>query len=183
MKDDKSTCDFAIFFIFYSSNLNIFDLWHINQEFFQFTRINIFSTTNNHILDTACNAIVSVFALYTKVSRVQKSVFINDFSCGFWHFVISFHDVITTTAHFTLYPNWTFFVCFRIQNFYFDIWKFITNSCCSYFWTLVPTALCHTWTCFCQTVYRCDFFHIHFVHNGFHQLYRTTCPCHNSSTK
>lgn len=60
LQDDKSTNRFTIFLRGNPCYLNILYSIKFIKEFFDFTWIDIFTTTNNHILDTSCDPVISV---------------------------------------------------------------------------------------------------------------------------
>ena len=60
LQDDKSTNRFTILLRGNPRYLNILYSIKFIKEFFDFTWIDIFTTTNNHILDTPCDPVISV---------------------------------------------------------------------------------------------------------------------------
>ena len=52
----------------------------VNLSFAEWAQMCI--RDSNHVLDASCDAVIAVLVLYSKVSRVQEAVLINDFGCG-----------------------------------------------------------------------------------------------------
>ena len=63
--------------------LNILYSIKFIKEFFDFTWIDIFATTNNHILDTSCDPVISVLIFNAQSRPNAGSYFINHFSRSF----------------------------------------------------------------------------------------------------
>ena len=45
--------------------LHIFYAGQLVQEFLYFSRIDVFSAADNHVLDASCDAVISLLILYT----------------------------------------------------------------------------------------------------------------------
>lgn len=83
VQDDESAYGFTVLLRGNAGYLHVFYAFQLIEELFYLAGIDIFTTADNHVLDASCDAVIAVLVLYSKVSRVQKAVLINDFGCGF----------------------------------------------------------------------------------------------------
>ena len=119
-KNDTSHYFFTILFIRNTDNLNVFNVFVGVNKFFNFFRVNIFTTTNNHILESACNTVVTFRCSASKVACVEPAVFVNSGSSSLRHFIIAFHYVVATCNKFACNFVRTIFAGFRVNNFTFN---------------------------------------------------------------
>ena len=113
---------------------------------------------------------------------MQEVVFIDHFCRCFRIFIISFHGVISTVAHLTLYANRTFLTSFRVDHFYFRKFKITPYRITTYIKRIINTRSCHTRCSLCQSIHT-SHLHIHFLFYLLHQFDRTQRTCHNTCTK
>ena len=110
---------------------------------------------------------------------MQEVVFIEYFRRSFRVLIISFHGVVSTITHFSLYAYGTFFSCFRIDNFYFRKFEITSYSITTDIKRVVNTGGCHARSGFGEPIYA-GHFHVHFLFYLFHQFDGTKRTCHNS---
>ena len=113
---------------------------------------------------------------------MQEVVFIKHFRRCFRILIISFHGIITTVTHFTLYPNRTFFTCFRINHLHLRKFEIMSYRITTYIERIINTGGRHTGSGFCQSV-DAGHLHIHLLFHLLHQFDRTQRTCHNTCTK
>ncbi len=182
VQDDESAYGFTVLFRRNTGYLHIFYAFQLIEELFYFARINILTTADNHVLDAPCDAVIAVLVLYSKVSRVQEAVLVNDFGCSFRVFVVPFHGVVAAVAHFTLYAYRTFFSGFGVDDFYFRMLKVVPYGVATYVERVVYPGGRHSGSSFGQPV-NAGYLHVHFLFHLLHQLYRAEGTCHDARTE
>ena len=113
---------------------------------------------------------------------MQEVIFINHFSRSFRVFIISFHRIISTVAHFSLHTYRTFFSSFGINYSDFSKFKVTSYRITTYIKRIIDAGCSHTGSCFCQSVYTGNL-HIHLFFYLFHQFNRTQRTGHYASTQ
>ena len=126
VQDDESAHSLAVLLGRNACHLHVLHAGQLVEELFNFSRINVFASTDNHVLDTSGNAVISIFILYAQVARVQESVFVYHFCRSFGILVVAFHGVIAAVAHFALYAHRTFFASLRVNDTYFRMLKIMS---------------------------------------------------------
>lgn len=71
VQDDEGPYGFSVFLGRHTGHLYILDARHLVEKFFDFTRVDVFTATDNHVLDAARDAVVPVFILHSQVARMK----------------------------------------------------------------------------------------------------------------
>ena len=64
MQNDESANLFPVFLRWDGCDLYIFHAFQVVKEFFQFTRLDVLTSANNHIFDTAGDPVVAAFVFH-----------------------------------------------------------------------------------------------------------------------
>src|SRR5689334_7950177 len=87
------------------------------KEFFDFARINILASPNDHILDPAYNIDIAFAIHNSKVAGMHPAGFVNRFGGGFGIVPVAKHYTIAPRTKFARSANRHNFVSGRIYNF------------------------------------------------------------------
>ena len=150
VQDDKGSHFLSVFLGWNGSDLYIFHPFQVIEEFLQFTRIDILSSPDNHVLDASGDAVVAMFVFHAQVATVQEAVFVDDLGRGCRVVVIAFHGVVPPVAHFTLYAYRTFFARFRIDHADFGKFVVTAHRIVADFRRIVDARMRHAGRCFRQ---------------------------------
>ena len=96
------------------------------EELLNLTRVDVLTAADNHILDTAGNAVVAVLIHHTQVTGVQVSVLIDNLGCSLGVLVVTLHHVESLAAHLTLNANRNLLIGLGIQHL--DVHELIVTS-------------------------------------------------------
>ena len=97
------------------------------DELFDFLRINILSTADNHIFKPAGNQESPVRVPPRQIAGMKPSIPVHSSCCGIRHLIIAFHDVVSPGAEFAVLSVGELFSRFRIYNFALDMREGIAN--------------------------------------------------------
>ena len=149
------------------------------EELLNLARINVLTTTNNHILNTSGNTVESLFVFHSQVARVQISVLVYHLGCGCWVLVVTLHHVESLTAHLALNTWRALFARLWVKHLHVNKRIVATYGLASLLECVVQACLRHTRRALRQSVYARNG-HIHFFAYLLHQLYRTEATCHDT---
>ena len=180
LEDYASHNFLAVFFVGNANDLHVANLGTSIDEFFDFLGINVFTATNDHILEASCDAIIAVFVSASEVARMEPTVGI-DSRCGcLRHFVVALHNVVSASHELTVDTVGTIFARFGIDNLAFHVRKCATDCLGTNLQRIVIRTHRASGRSLGLTVNRDDFFHIHNFGRLFHQVCRTVGACHNT---
>jgi hypothetical protein len=83
-------------------DLDIFYVLVLKVELLNFLGVDVFTSSNDHVFDTSCDADVIVVVDKGEIARVTPAVLINRFLCDFWVIPVFRHDKVPFDAEFSL---------------------------------------------------------------------------------
>jgi alanyl-tRNA synthetase len=142
----------------------------------------LLSSSDDHIFDTASNAVVTILILDSKVSRVQESICINHLCSSLRILVVTFHGIVTTVTHLSLNSYRTFLSCFRVENLHLSKLIITSYSCATHLERVVHARMRHSWRCLSKSI-NTGHLHVHLLFHLSHEFNRTKRTRHDTDTK
>ena len=100
VQDDERADLFAIFLRRDAGHLHILHARQVVKELFQFTRVDVLTTTDDHVFDAARDAVIPLLVLHAQVATMEETVLVDDLFRRLRVLIIPFHDEITAATHF-----------------------------------------------------------------------------------
>src|SRR5690242_9986325 len=118
---------FAISGIGHPNDLYIAYLRVSIEEFLNLTRIDVFATSNDHILD-ATNDVDIAFTVHRRqVASMHPACTVNGLGCGIWVIPVAKHHAVATSTQFSRLTHWDHFPVSWIHYFDLKMWVNDTN--------------------------------------------------------
>ena len=162
-----------------SCHLHVLDAWHVIEELFNLTGIDVLTATDDHVLDTSRDAIITVFVLHAQISRMKEAVGIDNLCGSLGVLVIAFHHIEAAAAHLALNTWRTFLTRFRINNPDLYEGEITTNGGTTLLEGVGQTGLRHTGRTLGKAV-NAGNGHEHLLRNLFHEFHRAQTACHDA---
>src|SRR5690606_1452766 len=126
MQDDTSTQLFSIFMVWHPNYLYVRNCRMSIKEIFNFFREQVFSATNDDILDSALNFDKAFIIHFSNITGMHPARRINHFLSFFLIFPITQHHGIATYTQFAQLTAWNHLAIF-IDNFNFQMRMYPAN--------------------------------------------------------
>ena len=152
------------------------------EELLNLAWVDVLTTANNHILDTTCNLVESLFVLHAQVARVQIAVLVYHLGSGCWVLVVTLHHVESLTAHLALHAHWALLARLWVEHLHVAEWEVATYGLASLLEGIVQAGLRHTRRTLGESIHAGDG-HKHLFAHLLHQLYRAQTSCHDTRTQ
>src|SRR5438552_2311882 len=98
------------------------------EEFLDLTGIDVFTTANDHILDTPDDIDITLFIHRRQVASMHPACCIDGSSCRLWIIPVAEHDTIASRTELAGCPNWYDLSCGRVNNLDLNIRMHSANS-------------------------------------------------------
>mmetsp|Transcript_113092 Transcript_113092/g.243644 ORF Transcript_113092/g.243644 Transcript_113092/m.243644 type:complete len:240 (-) Transcript_113092:421-1140(-) len=161
------------------NHIQLLDSWLFTQKFFDFFRVDILSSTNDHVFHSAYNTQVSIIIDDSLVSRVHKSIFLQGLFGFYWVFPLKFHVIVSLGANFTWGVSWHD-VPFMVYDLTFHVWMHHACSGCFFDERVVGFNLEGDRARFRHSVCNSQVGYRHFLVESSQQRFRAYCACHDS---
>ncbi len=182
MKNNPCAAFLAVFFIRHTNYLDVTHLRVRQIKLFDLTRIEVLTATDNHILQTSGNLVVTILGSHTDIARVQPAICINRLCRCFRHLIITLHDIEAAGNEFAAFAVRKLVTCLRIDNLTFNARERTADGLYTVVEVFVYLTHRTARRSFGLAVYRDNLTHVHLNGCTTHQVCRTVCSCHDTRT-
>ena len=179
---DPSTDLLAHFLVRDAKHLNLSNCWMLVKKLLNLARVNIFTTTNNHVFDATDNAHITRRIHGGNVTRVQPSRGINRLGSLLGVVPVALHHRVTSGAYLPLLSDRNNVPCF-IDNFYFDPRHGAPDRLSSAFKRVIGQSHVINRTQLGLPVGNQNILHVHFRDHAFHNFYWARRTSHDACSK
>ena len=183
LQDDERADLFAIFLRRHAGYLHIFHARQVVKELFQFARVDVLATPDNHVFDATRDAVIALLVFHAQVAAMQEAVLVDNLGGRFRILVITLHDEVTFATHFTLFAHSAFFARFGIQHLDFRERIFLADRSATLFEGVFDDRVRHAWRTFSQAIDTGDVRNVHLLRYRAHQFNWAKRAGHDAGTE